>query len=83
LEASEVANGSGIWIARDYASQCHLLIEVAVGVDVPQPTTKGLMVYVGRHNIPDRGATYCVDLVCLEETALDVFFPSQLNWQRS
>ena len=74
LEASEAASGSGIWIARDYANQCHLLIEVAGGIDVPQSTTKGLMVYVGRHSIPGRGETYCIDLICLEEAALKVFF---------
>jgi hypothetical protein len=74
LEASEVTNGSGVWIARDHADRQHLLVRVPDGVVVEVPQTHGLSVTVGRHRIADAhsDATF-IDLACLDQAVAPTF----------
>lgn len=73
LEASEVIDGSGVWIARDHADRQHLLVRVPDGVAVDVTGTHGLSVTVGRHRIAaQHDATY-IDLVCLDDAVATTF----------
>lgn len=73
LEASETSAGSMVWYACDRAGDYHLLVRVPEGTVEPESTTKGLTVKVSRHRIPGWGDTDCIDLVCAEESTLNVF----------
>ena len=73
LEASEVVDGSGVWIARDHADRQHLLVRVPDSVPIDVAGTHGLSVTVGRHRIAaHQDATY-IDLVCLDDAVATTF----------
>ena len=73
LEASETSIGSRIWYARDKFGEYHLLILVPDGTQAPVHTSKGLTTHVGRHRIPEYGDAECIDLLCTDDTTLNVF----------
>lgn len=73
LEAAETSPDSLIWYARDQIGDYHLLILVPDGSETSTYTTKGLTVSVRRHRIPKWGDAQCLDLLCTEDTTLNVF----------
>lgn len=73
LEAAEVAEGLGAWLALDHAAACHLLIEVPDRTDSPSVETKGMSMAVTRHRVRSREAADYLDIACLDSAALDTF----------
>jgi len=66
LEAREIVESSGVWVARDNADHQHLLVLVDGQQEVPIDETHGLSVSIRRHSIAGRGEAQYVDLVCLD-----------------
>lgn len=73
LEASEVAAGSGVWVARDHSSRQHLLVQIPDGMNLNITGTHGLGVSVARHRIPDQPDASYIDLVCLDPAVVTTF----------
>ena len=73
LEACQVVNGSGVWIARDHADRQHLLVRVPDGTAIEVSGTHGLNVSIGRNRIAARYEATYIDLVCLEPAAATTF----------
>jgi hypothetical protein len=73
LEAGEVEDGSGVWVARDSANRQHLLVRVPDGVDLDVTGTHGLSVGVARHRIPNQPDAFYIDLVCLDQAVAATF----------
>ena len=73
LEAKEVAPNSGVWVARDNAEHQHLLVLVDGKTDLGLDETHGLSVAISRHRIAGRDDASYVDLVCLDEGAVQTF----------
>jgi len=73
FEAAEVAAGSGVWIARDYANRAHLLVEVPDDVVIDVEGTHGLGVSLARHRIVDHPDSQHIDLVCLDPAVAPTF----------
>lgn len=73
LEASEVAPGSGVWVARDQSNRQHLLVQVPDGVLLDVPGTHGLGLTAARHRIPDHADATYIDLVCLDPAVAATF----------
>ena len=73
LEAGEVEDGSGVWVARDSSNRQHLLVRVPDGVELDVTGTHGLSVGVARHRIPDQPDAHYIDLVCLDQAVAATF----------
>jgi hypothetical protein len=73
LEASEVAAGSGVWVARDHSDRQHLLVQIPEGVILDITGTHGLGVSVARHRIPYHADEAYLDLVCLDPAVAATF----------
>jgi hypothetical protein len=73
LEASEVADGSGVWVARDGANRQHLLVRVPDSVTLDVTGTHGLSVSVAPHRIPNQPDAAYIDLVCLDQAVAATF----------
>lgn len=73
LEAAEVAEGLGAWLALDHTEARHLLIEVPDGTDSPSVETKGMSMAVARHRVRGREAADYIDMACLDDAALETF----------
>lgn len=73
LEASEVRPRSGVWIAKDYSTRQHLLVQVPEGSKLDVAGTHGLGVSVARHRIPEHADASYVDLVCLDQAVAPTF----------
>ena len=73
LEASEVAPGSGVWVARDASAQQHLLVQVPDGSDLDVSGTHGLGVSISRHRIPEHEDATYIDLACLDQAVAPTF----------
>ena len=73
MEASEITDGSGVWVARDASSRQHLLVRVPDGVPLDVTGTHGLSVSVASHRIPGQPDAFYIDLVCLDPSATATF----------
>jgi len=73
LEATEVAAGSGVWVARDAANRQHLLVRVPDGVKLDVAGTHGLSVAVGVHRIAGQTDASYIDLACLDRAVSATF----------
>lgn len=73
LEATEVAQSSGVWVARDCLNRQHLLVRVPDGVDLDVTGTHGLSVGIASHRIPGQPDAFYIDLVCLDQAVEATF----------
>jgi len=73
LEAAEATEGLGAWLGLDHTATRHVLIEVPDGTDAPVIKTKGMAMTVARHRVRGRESADYIDIVCLDDAALDTF----------
>lgn len=73
LEASEVVNGSGVWVARDAANRQHLLVRLPDSVRLDVAGTHGLSVAVGNHRIAGQRDANYIDLACVDQAVAATF----------
>lgn len=73
LEAAEVTDGLGAWLAIDHTATRHLLIEVPNETEAPSVTTKGMSAIVARHQVRGRAAADYIDMTCLDDATFDTF----------
>lgn len=73
LEAREITPRSGVWVAKDYSTRQHLLVQVPDGANLDVSGTHGLGVSVAKHRIPEHADATYVDLVCLDQAVTPTF----------